>query len=63
MRWTCVDPLKHWMLELESNDSGIAVPFFTQQSLRELGIDEGIDHGPVTAREERVRAVREKQTC
>ena len=23
MRWTCVEPLKHWQLELGSNDSGI----------------------------------------
>jgi len=41
---------------------GLAVDMFTRPALAELGVDEEIEPGPVTAREERMRAVREGQS-
>lgn len=38
---------------------GEVVPAYTRKGLADLGLDEDLDPGPVTAREERVRVVRE----
>lgn len=46
--------------DLRLAEMGGAVPFFTETALRDLGIDEDLEPGPVTAREERVREVRER---
>ncbi len=54
------DRLAAWFrTRLPEAEMGSAVAFFTKAALRELGIEEGIEAGPVTAREERVRQVRE----
>jgi aminoglycoside phosphotransferase (APT) family kinase protein len=45
--------------DLRLAEMGGAVAFFTTVALRELGIDDDLDAGPVTARETRVRRVRE----
>ena len=41
-------------------DMGLAVHPYTVKALTALGIDEELEPGPVTARDERVRAVRER---
>jgi aminoglycoside phosphotransferase (APT) family kinase protein len=48
--------------DLRFADMGLAVHPYTLNSLAELGIDEALEPGPVTAREERVREVRERAT-
>jgi aminoglycoside phosphotransferase (APT) family kinase protein len=44
--------------DLRFADMGLAVPPYTAKALAELGIDDDVAPGPVTARDERVRAVR-----
>jgi aminoglycoside phosphotransferase (APT) family kinase protein len=46
--------------DLRLSDMGIGIPWFTQMGLRDLGIDEEVEAGPVTAREERVAEVRQR---
>jgi aminoglycoside phosphotransferase (APT) family kinase protein len=42
---------------------GMAVDMFTRPALAALGVDDDIEPGPVTAREERVREVQERQNA
>lgn len=49
--------------DLRFAEMGTVIPLLTALALHELGIDEGLDPGPVTAREERVQAVREKASA
>jgi hypothetical protein len=44
--------------DLRLGELGYAIPFMTRRALGELGIDEDVEHGPVSPREERLAEVR-----
>ncbi len=46
--------------DLRMAEMGYGVHPFTRDALRDLGVDEELDSGPVTAREERIAAVRRR---
>ncbi|MDG2306733.1 MAG: phosphotransferase family protein [Candidatus Binatia bacterium] len=46
--------------DLRLASMGGVVPMFTDRALKELGIDEALDSGPVAPRDERLRAVKAK---
>ncbi len=48
--------------DLRMAEMGYGVHPFTRDALRDLGMDEELDSGPVTAREERVAAVRRRMS-
>ena len=49
-----------WSDDLRFVEMGAGVAWLTRSALRELGIDERLESGPVTVREERVQAVLEQ---